>query len=256
MRTLRSVINYKQAPLVQWEPVVGEKPSDGKVQEDKITHGAILAALKRGRGGRKQPRSIVNLISDEGRLELRIAEEMPKADSITLVTLQGPFAKAARHNVAASHHRDRVKVTTDIDAVRPGSQDAVIMNMILGCVSTPENHRNLEKLVKLVSSWLKEDGEAIIVRPNPKAGACSTYTTLERPGGLCGGQEYEFLVTGLESLAPMKNIYTTGAFLHPYFAAAGLKIGGTQFIADQPAIPAPGAKTDAFLLNIAKKHNF
>jgi hypothetical protein len=256
MRTLRSVINYKQAPLVQWEPVVGEKPSDGKLHEDEITHGAILAALKRGRGGRKQPRSIVNLISDEGRLELRIAEEMPKAESITLVTLKGAFESAARHTVAESPHGNRVKVVTDIDAVKPGSQDVVVMNMILGCVSTPENHRNLEKLVKLASSWLKEDGEAIVVRPNPKAGVCSTYHLMTSLDRLSEGQEYDFVVRGLESAQPMKNIHTTAYFLHPYFAAAGLKIGGTEYIDDQPLGNIPAAKKPAFLLNIAKKHNF
>ena len=64
--------------------------------------------------------------------------------SIAALTLAGAFADAARRNVATGGKNvSKVNVTTDVNAIEPGSQDAVVMNMILGCVATQENHGNV-----------------------------------------------------------------------------------------------------------------
>jgi hypothetical protein len=60
VRTLKDIINYDTAPLVQWEPAVGgEAPSEGKAHEDALTHAAIVAALIR-----RNARAITSIAAD------------------------------------------------------------------------------------------------------------------------------------------------------------------------------------------------
>jgi hypothetical protein len=60
MATFKDIIDYDSAPLVQWEPAIGEAPSGGKITEDDITHGAIARWLKR-----KKISNVADLIADE-----------------------------------------------------------------------------------------------------------------------------------------------------------------------------------------------
>ncbi|HEY8190126.1 MAG TPA: hypothetical protein VIF12_05535, partial [Micavibrio sp.] len=61
-RRLNDIIDYQAAPLVQWEPVVGEALSEGKAYEDFLTHTALDEAL-----AAQGAEHITGIIADEGR---------------------------------------------------------------------------------------------------------------------------------------------------------------------------------------------
>lgn len=241
-RKLSDIINYATAPLVQWEPVVGESLSVGKRHEDYLTHSTIERVLTR-----LHANDITGLIADEGRFELYAAECDPSR-RVNLLTLSGKFEQAARHNVDRALQRnaagvDRINVTTDIDAIAPHSQDAVVMNMILGCLATSDNHDNLHKILCFASSLLKPDGKLITVRPNPVGGEFSTYACTTPYEDLEAGKDYGFIVKGLEDYGTMCNLYTPNNFMCGLMDKSGFDFGETIGIKDH-------GKT-AFLLNVS-----
>ncbi|MBI4031082.1 MAG: hypothetical protein HY370_05350, partial [Proteobacteria bacterium] len=158
MRTLEDIIDYEIAPLRQWEPVVGEAPPAGKLREDIVTHNAVIRAL-----WNLNAQQITGIISDEARQEILIVAQDSKITHATLLTLPGKFAQAAQSNLDAARKENRpnvekVRIETDADSIRAHSQDAVIMNMILGCLATPEDHRNIPKILSFAKDLLRPDG--------------------------------------------------------------------------------------------------
>ena len=234
VRTLKDIIDYKTAPLVQWEPVIGEEPSAGKRKEDSLTHNAIISEL-----WRMNAKNITGIIADEGRLELDIAAQNSKALYITHLTLPGVFAAAARHNHEAAVDADRpnayrVRVTEDVDSVLPNNQDAVVMNMILGCLATHDDHENIHRMLTFAAGLLKPEGSLIIVRPNPEGGAFETYHCLTPACDLKAGGDYDFTVKGLEDFGAMKNLYTPDSFLKSALKKAGFEMGPTKPVSGKP----------------------
>ena len=249
MKTLKNIIDYKTAPLVQWEPVIGEETSAGKRKEDFLTHNAIISEL-----WRMNAKNITGIIADEGRLELDIAAQNSKALYVTHLTLPGVFASAARHNheIALDTDRpnlNRVRITEDVDSVLPYSQDAVVLNMILGCLATPEDRTNIHNMLMLAAKILNSEGGLVIVRPNPEAGKLETYECLTPSCELKAGENYDFIVKGLESYGAMKNLYTPDSFLKGALDKAGFVMGPTKPVSD-----APGEKPEIapFLLNVCE----
>jgi hypothetical protein len=241
MATFKDIIDYDSAPLVQWEPAIGEAPSGGKIIEDDITHGAIASWLKR-----KKISTVADLIADEARLSLRVAQENPKT-TIKHITLSGAFEQAAHHNLAQSAVNN-VEVITDIAPELYGQQDAVVMNMILGCVATGQDQQNIGKLLGFARDLLKDDGSLLLIRPNPAGGAFSTYQCLTAADELKAGQDYDFMVTGLEEYGAMQNLYTPNTYLKNAFADAGLTLGKTRGLGKQIS----GNGAPAFLMNIGR----
>ena len=245
MRTLKDVISYETAPPVQWEPIVGDKPSEGKQLEDSTIHTAVADVL-----AASGAMAITGIIADEARLEVTVAEKIPAAREINHLTLSGVFEQAARKNVDDAGAN--VRVTSDVDAIAPASQDAVVMNMILGCVSTPEDHNNMNKLVQLAESYLRENGELVIVRPNPEAGTCTTYACLTPANDLRAGENYQFTVKGLEEFGAMNNLYTPDAFLGDLLGKSGFTMGPTVGLTDAFAKANTPEAKPAFLMNVCK----
>ena len=253
MKTLENIIDYKTAPLVQWEPVVGEAPSTGKKREDLLTHNAIISEL-----WNMNAHQVTGIIADEGRLEIDIAAQNSKVQRVTHLTLMGTFAMAARNNWvrALNENRpnaDKVRIATDIGSVPENSQDAVVMNMILGCLATPEAHGNIVNMLKFAHSLLrkegKDSGSLIIVRPNPEGGAFETYECLTPESELKAGSDYDFIVKGLEDFGVMKNLYTPDSFLKDALNKAGFNIGATKLIVSNDAA---SWKESPFLLNVCE----
>lgn len=247
MKTLKNIIDYKTAPLVQWEPVIGEEPSAGKKKEDSLTHNAIISEL-----WRMNAQQITGLIADEARLELAIAERSSKAVRVTHLTLPGAFGHAARSNWVRALQEDRphagkVGITTSTDTIRPHSQDAVVMNMILGCLAVPDDHENIHRILVFAASLLRPEGDLIIVRPNPEGGAFETYECLTPACGLKAGKDYDFTVKGLEDFGAMKNLYTPDGFLKGALEKAGFVMGPTKPVSDTPGEMLTNAP---FLLNV------
>ena len=247
MRTLKDVIDYSAAPLVQWEPSIGQPPGEGKAYEDHLTHSAIAAALRA-----VNAQNILGIISDEARAELLIDRTVPSARNITHLTLPGAFQEAATQNLidaVIDNAGERVSITTNVDAIQPGSKDAVFMNMIVGCVARPESHANIQNLFNLAAKCLKADGVLVIVRPNSEGGGGSTFTCVTAKEDLKPGQDCEFIVKGLEQYGAMKNLYTPDSFLKGMLEKAGFAAGETQNVRDpQSTKPEP-----AFLLNVHRR---
>lgn len=291
MRELKDIIDLNKAPITQWSPVIGEEPSEGKLKEDALTHGAIIKELMN-----LPAHNVTNIISDEDRLVTRIAQYVPHTEKVTHLTLGGDFEKAAEQPLLdknlellaktfalalggiihsptepvydaltksaqdltkelkqQSAINNKITVTTDVDSIPAGTQDIVVMNMILGCLSdgTPEGNKNLGNILKMSAELLKPPsdvsygGKLILVRPNPAGGAFSTYKTTTAPQDLKAGANYAFMVNGLEDIGEMCNLYTPDEFLEPLLDDAGFVIGTTKRIEDDP-------KRDnaPFLLNV------
>lgn len=248
-RTLEDIIDYTTAPLVQWEPVVGEALSEGKRKEDALTHNAVVREL-----WKLNAQHITGIISDEARQELKIAAQNSKAVSVTHLTLPGMFAIAAQNNRVAAINENRpnagkVRITTDIDSISPHSQDAVVLNMILGCLAAPEDQRNIHRMLMFAAHIMNAEGSLIIVRPNPEGGEFETYKCLTPASQLKGGESYDFIIKGLEDAGPMKNLHTPDSFLKGALDKAGFVMGETKFIS--PSAGANPAKAP-FLLNVSQ----
>lgn len=218
MKTLKDIVNYETAPLKQWEPVIGEAPSAGKQKEDRLTHGAVAREL-----WSLDARKITGIISDEARQELAIAEQNDRAAAITHLTLPGAFAMAAQHNVetalkAGRIGAEKIRVTTDADSIHPHSQDAVVLNMILGCLATPEDHSNIHSILMFAAQLLNAEGSLVIVRPNPEAGKT-------------------------------RNLYTPDSFLKEALDKAGFVMGRTKAVSD--ALDEK-LETAPFLMNVCE----
>lgn len=246
MKHLSDIINYATAPLVQWEPAIEDAPSEGKQHEDFLTHGAVGGVL-----GCIGARNITGIIADEARMEIQAAWMLPQAREITHLTLQGAFEKVARNNLkraqtAGITRADLVRVTTNADSIRPKSQDAVVANMILGCLATAQDHSNLHKMLTFVATLLKPDGKLIVVRPNPAGGEFSTYKCTTPSCDLKGGEDYDFIVRGLEDLGEMKNLYTPDDFMKLQMDSAGLEFSATVPVRDDRG----GSQKAPFLMNI------
>jgi len=248
-RQLGNVIDYATAPLVQWEPAIGEPLSAGKKHEDALIHRAVSDALHAVKA-----RNVTGVIADEARLELYVASRLPEIQKITHLTLTGAFQKAASRNVEQAHvaknlGAELVEVTTDIDSIKPKSQDAVVMNMILGCLATGNNHQNIHKMLCFVATLLKPDGHLLVVRPNPAGGEFSTYKCTTASCNLESGKDYSFIVKGLEEYGEMKNLYTPDQFMGKQLQEAGFELGRTEKIYDRAA----GRRRDSpFLINVCK----
>lgn len=246
MRRLSDIINYATAPLVQWEPAIQDSLSEGKKHEDSLTHGAVAVAL-RDMGARH----ITGIIADEARMEIQAAQMLPEAKKITHLTLQGAFEKVARHNLkqaqmAGIPRADLVRVTSNADSIRLKSQDAVVTNMILGCLATAQDHNNLHKMLAFVATLLKPEGKLVVVRPNPAGGEFSTWKCTTPSCQLKGGEDYDFIVRGLEDLGEMKNLYTPDDFMKLQMDSVGLEFSSTMPIQDN----SNGAQKVPFLMNI------
>mgnify|MGYP001601722510 CR=1 FL=1 len=253
LKTLENIINYKTAPLVQWEPVIGEELSPGKKREDILTHNAIISEL-----WNMNAQQVTGIIADEGRLELDIAAQNSKVQRVTHLTLLGTFAIAARNNWVRAQNEgrpnaDKVRIATDIESIRENSQDAVVMNMILGCLAMPEAHDNIVNMLKFAHSLLRKDcpepGSLIIVRPNPEGGSFETYECLTPESELKAGADYHFIVKGLEEFGAMKNLYTPDSFLKIAMNKAGFDMGATRLIAGDDV---SSWKESPFLLNVCE----
>ena len=246
MRTLEAVINYDTAPLVQWEPVVGAPLSAGKRHEDALTHRAICTRLFR-----ENARHITGIIADEARLELHLQDNLPHAAGLTHLTLPGVFQSAAAHNVETAARpgaQTPVIVTSDIDAVPPQSQDAVVLNMILGCLATSNAHENITAMLRFAGSLLKPGGALVVVRPNPEGGKFSTYECTTPACYLKAGEDYDFKVDGLGT---MRNLYTPDTFLRGRLAAANFTMDRAWGIADTSR-PETFGRPPAFLINVCR----
>jgi hypothetical protein len=246
---LNDIINPATAPLMQWENAIGEPLSEGKKREDALIYPAIIGALIDNNA-----QAVTGIIADEARLELNISENIPEMQNITHLTLRGRFGTVAQRNVMESGNHV-VRVTTRLDTVKPGSQGAVVTTLILGCLSSPEdNLQNIRNVLRLAESLLKPDGELIIVRPNPARGAFPTYKCLTPASELCAGQNYDFMVGGLESEGSMKNLYTPDNFLRTLLNEFGMSTGGKpRIIRDKSAKAMPGTSDAPFLINACAK---
>ena len=252
-KTLKDVINYGTAPLVQWEPAIGETLSEGKAHEDMLTHGAVAITLEH-----LKAKAVTGIIADESRLEIAVAEMAPSVQKLTHLTLPGTFEKAARHTLDTARQNsipriDRVRVTSMIRDIRKKSQDAVVMNMIFGCLATETDHKNLQSILCFAASLLKPNGSLLMVRPNPAGGAFSTYRCATPADALEGGKDYDFIVNGLEEYGEMKNLYTPDDFLKAHMKAAGFHCSVTQDIMDRTLGAQKASEKPAFLLNICPK---
>lgn len=250
-QTLQNVIDFSQAPVFQWEPVIGAAPTAAKAQEDRMIYPEILSELVK-----ENARYITGFVADEGRLETYIDAKMPAAVQINHLTIQGAFENAAQKNIRDAAEITpfaAVKLVTDIDSIAPASQDVVIMSLILDCVANSQSVENIENLLLLASTYLKPGGKLITVRPNPELGAGGTYACITPPSLLKPGKDFTFVVRGLESMNAMQNIYTPDAFLQPLFNKAGLKLGETKPIADRAFNDNKPSKKPAFLLNVSPK---
>lgn len=248
-RTLEDIIDCEVAPLVQWEPAAQAELSEGKRKEDALTHNAVVREL-----WKLNAQHITGIISDEARLEYTIAAQNSKAVSVTHLTLRGMFAIAARNNYVAAilgnrPNAEKVRITTDIDSIPPHSQDAVVMNMILGCLATPEDQRNIHRMLIFAAHILNAEGSLIIVRPNPEGGEFETYKCTTPVAELRGGDNYDFIVKGLEDLGPMKNLYTPDSYLKGALENAGFSMGATKFISSSAGA---NPVTAPFLLNVCE----
>ncbi len=248
MRRLEDIINCAEAPFFQWEPVIGKKLSEGKKHEDMLTHFSIAVAI-----ALKQAvaRKVTGIIADEARMEIHSAWLLPSVKQFTHLTVRGKFEMAAHDSlrvarIEGSPRVDRVRVTTDADSIKPKSQDAVVANMILGCLATAEDHSNLHKMLTFVATLLKPDGQLIVVRPNPEGGAFSTYKCTTPACDLKGGDNYDFIVNGQEDHGEMKNLYTPDDFIRKEMDAAGFDMGETKGIHDTKNM----AGKPPFLMNI------
>lgn len=244
MKTLRDVIDYASAPLVQWEPAIADPLSPGKKHEDRLTHGAVAVILSE-----IGARQITGIIADEARMELEIASQLPLVKKVTHLTLSGAFEKAAQYNVDEAVQNgalgaDSVRVVTNIKSIKVNSQDAVIMNMILGCLATSQDHQNVHRMLCFAATLLKPQGKLVLVRPNPEGGKFSTYQCTTPADDLKGGADYAFIVNGLEDLGEMKNLYTPDDFLRRHMEKAGFDLGVTHHIHD------PLSEKSPFLLNV------
>lgn len=247
MKEMKDIIDYKSAPLSQWEVAIDDVISDGKKLEDRLTHTAIAGVLNR-----LNVQTVTGIIADEARFELAAAAMMPRVKALNHLTLSNTFAAVARNNVAVAQKHafirsDFVRVTTDADTIMPKSQDAVVMNMIFGCLATAQDHDNLQKMLCFVATLLKPEGALIMVRPNPAGGAFPTYSCTTPACDLEGGKDYNFIVKGLEDLGEMQNLHTPFDFVASKMAAAGFNTGPTENIFDEfPAEDSP----PPFLLNV------
>jgi hypothetical protein len=254
LRTLKDIIDYGTAPLVQWEPAIDQPLSEGKKHEDGLIYGSVIEELNS-----LGARNITGIVADESRLEHSIASALPSVERVTHLTLPGAFAKAAnavQQNAKTASpvpmlHHERVHVTSRISSIEPHSQDAVVMNMILGCLATAKDHDNLHRMLTFVATLLKPEGSMIIVRPNPAGGIFSTYKCTTPVCDLKGGEDYGFIVKGLEDLGEMQNLYTPDAFLRKHAKAAGLGFGQTKAIVDPTTGLDDVSKTEfPFLMNV------
>jgi hypothetical protein len=143
---------------------------------------------------------------------------------------------------------NNVEVITDISPELYGQQDAVVMNMILGCVATGQDQQNIGKVLGFARDLLKDDGSLLLIRLNPAGGAFSTYQCLTAADELKAGQDYDFMVTGLEEYGAMQNLYTPNTYLKNAFADAGLTLGKTRGLGKQIS----GNGQPAFLMNIGR----
>lgn len=250
-KTLAEIIDYSAAPLVQWEPAIDAPISQGKVIENLLTHFAVSDVL-RDLGAKR----VTGVIADEAMLEIAVAALVVGVEQVTHLTLQGQFEKVAQRNLqnmideADVPHSDLVRVTSDVSSIAPGSQDAVVANMILGCLVTAQDHGNLHKMLTFMASLLKPEGKLVVVRPNPEGGAFQTYSCLTPRDMLRAGEDYEFTVKGLEDLGPMKNLYTPDSFLQQAFDCAGFMMGETQPVEDIFDRRSGTAPRYPFLLNV------
>lgn len=252
MGTLKDIIDYETAPVKQWEPVVGEAPMPGKLREDFITHNAVMQELFR-----LNAQDVTGIIADEARQEILIAAQNHRITRVTHLTLPGAFAMAAQHNLDMAQRErrqnvEKVRIETDIGSVRERSQDAVVLNMILGCLAPPSDHRNIQRILSFAKSLLRPLGDLIIVRPNPEGGSFETYECVTPANNLKAGDNYKFIVRGLEGYGPMDNLYTPDDFLRRAVAKAGFKMGDTKPVYSQ----SPGSETSLnnapFLMNVCE----
>lgn len=171
-----------------------------------------------------------------------MADKCPSIGSITHLTIKGAFEKAARHNVG---DHAKVRLSTDVEEIAPGSQDVVVMNMILGCVSQGGDVRNMKALATFAQACVKPDGgKIIVVRPNPAGGAFDTYKCTTSVKELKAGEDFGFVVKGLEQLGEMKNAYTPSSFLGKMFGDERVVLGRTKAIGNRWVARAP------FLMNV------
>jgi hypothetical protein len=246
MRTLKDIIDPAFAQVFQWSDAVVEDPSAGKLLEDRITHRFILDVVRLYR-----PATVMNLISDEGRLERYLAENEQSIRQLNLLTLTGNFEQAARQIVGSigPDIQGRINITIDPDSIAPGSQNLIVMNSIWACLGCEENHDNLGRAAVYNATRLAPEGRMVVVRPNPEAGTLTTYKCLTPD--LQSGKDYEFMIKGLEFLPPMKNLHTPNEFVYEHLERAGFEVGATIPLADRDM---DGNKTGkvAFLANICK----
>lgn len=247
-RGLDQIIDYTTAPLVQWEPAIDEPLSPGKAHEDRLTHSAVVKVLRD-----LDARDITGIIADEARFEAYAVENLPNLYSANHLTLSGQFLKAADKTAsefwAKKQSNFRLYVTDDADDIGSHSQDAVVMNMILGCLATEQDHANVHKILTFAAGLLKPKGNLVIVRPNPEGGEFSTYACTTPAAELKSGKDYKFIVKGLEAFGEMANLYTPDSFLRAHMDAAGFDVGRTQPIEDRTVRDRINAKPP-FLLNV------
>ncbi len=241
MTDMQQIIDYKTAPLSQWEIPVGEDLSEGKKKEDAAIYPHIARALQEIKA-----EHVLGLIADEARLEHYLVQEVPTMKCATHLTLKGAFEAAARHTCERGHDK-RVRLSLEKEETQAHSQDAVVMNMILGCVATPKDHQNMTRMMDLSAHYLRAAGKLLLVRPNPKGGRFDTYVCTTPKKDLRAGDSYQFIVKGLEDLGEMDNLYSPDNLLKRFLEASQFEMGVTQ------ELPYPGQKEHQpapFLMNV------
>ena len=223
MTTLKGIINYEAAPLSEWEEFIGEEPSKGKLYEDALIYPEIKNFLSK-----MNAKNVTGIIADEGRLELFLSNNMPELDEINHLTLSGNFNKAALANKTEANDK-KVKVTVDLDDIKQGSQDAVVLNMV---VSTLGSADNIKKLLTSAGSLLKENGKLIIVTPHLGGDAMyHTYARITPRADLKAGESYKLKIRGIDDI--IEDMYTPSSFLGKILKEVGLTRLEPQMIQDK-----------------------
>lgn len=177
MNGLDKIIDIKDTPLYETMLTAEEDlPPEGQHQENILHDAVIMELFKTASVG-----NVTTLVSSVARLDYRIAEEVERVDLVTHMTLRGPFERAAQRNMlyAKSLNRpgqEKVRVKSNLDCLENGTQDVVIMNLLLDALVSPKGNDNLRNVLNMAAALLKSPGEIsyggrlIVTRPADERG--------------------------------------------------------------------------------------